>query len=98
MSITIDDLGKAEDFSQQLEDMGLLAAYHHVLQAIAARRVSIPESHLYEFAAREFERYGQRRKGGMINLKQEEYYRLFCTIYLKNMIDKLQKSSNSSII
>ena len=72
MSITIDDLGKAEDFSQQLEDMGLLAAYHHVLQAIAARRVSIPESHLYEFAAREFERYGQRRKGGMINLKQEE--------------------------
>ena len=72
MSITIDDLGKAEDFSQQLEDMGLLAAYHHVLQAIAARRVSIPESHLYEFAAREFERYGQRRKRGMINLKQEE--------------------------
>ena len=72
MSLSIDDLAKVEDMSSTLEEWGLLSAYEHLLQMVAARRVAIPESHLFEFAAREFERYGKRRKGGMVNLEHEK--------------------------
>ena len=70
--LSTDHIATAEKMSQQLEEWGLLGAYSHLLNQIAARRVAIPPTHLYEFAAREFERYGSRRKGGMINLQHEK--------------------------
>ena len=68
----IDQLRQAEDMSRLLEEWGLLAAYEHVLTEIAKRRVSIPVSHLYEFAAREFERHGSRMKDGRIDTSREQ--------------------------
>ena len=65
MSLTIDQLGQAEDMSRKLEEWGLLAAYEHLLTEMSKRRVSIPTSHLYEYAAREFERFAARRKDGI---------------------------------
>jgi len=70
--LSTDDIATAEKMSQQLEEWGLLGAYKCLLEQISARRVAIPPTHLYEFAAREFERYGSRRKGGMINLQHEK--------------------------
>ena len=65
-----EDGGAAASVSEMqasLESMGLLAAYDHVLSELVNRRTSVPPSHLMEFVAREFERFGQRWQGGMVS-------------------------------
>jgi hypothetical protein len=71
-TLSNEDISEAEEMSRQLEDWGLLGAYENMLQSVASRRVAIPSSHLFEFAAREFERYGKRLRNGMINELKEK--------------------------